>query len=201
MPKHGADHRSVGDTSVPDCSQPPHYPQVQLGCHVVVYMAVVCILLRSMMLWWVVGLDMQQTVLKPTKISTARCRMGHYFQWTQGSRTQGHKLAPDSPLGYSWRHCSTHSRYQSWLCHCQPVCERFRRHVVVSSDSGNGDSDSQLQASEEMAVMVSVEVPVIWSNLSSSDESAVDFCGLNSWCVDIQTTTYSVVIVFTNNWL
>ena len=50
---------------------------------------------------------------------------------------------------------------------------RFRRHVVVSSDSGNGhgDSDSQLQASEETAVMVSVEVT--WSNLSSSDESAV----------------------------
>ena len=111
---------------------------------------------------------MQQTVLKPTKISTARCRMGHYFQWTQGSRTQGHKLAPDSPVT------------NPGFVIANLFVNRFRRHVVVSSDSGNGDSDSQLQASEEMAVMVSVEVPVTWSNLSSSDESAVDFCGLNS---------------------
>jgi len=51
---------------------------------------------------------------------------------------------------------------------------------VASSEAGNGDSDSQSQATGGKCE--TSEVPVknlTWSDAGSSDESSVDFCSLN----------------------
>jgi len=55
---------------------------------------------------------------------------------------------------------------------------------VSSSEAGNGDSDSQSQATEADSggKCETSEVPVknlTWSDAGSSDESSVDFCSLN----------------------